>query len=185
MTASETILWRRIDTPGHDACRLTRRGNAWDLSGTAVFSAQSLPTRLDYRVLCDNRWHTQEGSVTGWSGSRVIEAHFRKNSDGSWTIDGRATDSLADCIDLDFGFTPATNILQLRRLALGIGERAVVPVAWFDIDADDLHRLPQTYERISERTYRYEAPTVGYAADLELNAFGFVRSYPHLWKQVE
>src|SRR5207244_2474062 len=31
------ILWRRLDTPGHDACRLERSDAGWELDGTAVF----------------------------------------------------------------------------------------------------------------------------------------------------
>ena len=31
------VLWRRLDTPGHDACRLVRNDAGWQLEGTAVF----------------------------------------------------------------------------------------------------------------------------------------------------
>ncbi|HEX9986221.1 MAG TPA: putative glycolipid-binding domain-containing protein [Thermoanaerobaculia bacterium] len=182
--ADDAILWERLDTPGHDACRLERRGSEWQLSGTAAFAAGSVPTCLHYAVACDSQWRTIEGSVSGWSGSQAVAVRFRRTSGGSWTMNDRATDALADCIDLDFGFTPATNILQLRRLSLGIGDRADVPVAWFDLEADGLQRLPQTYHRISGHAYGYVSPSAGYAAELEVNAFGFVRIYPGLWQQV-
>jgi hypothetical protein len=178
-----TALWTRLDTPGHDACRLARSAAGWMLAGTAVFAAQSAPACLHYSVVCDERWHTVEGEVSGWSGSNPISARFTKTHNGSWLMDGQRCDFLADCIDLDFGFTPATNLLQLRRLALDIGERADVDVAWFDV-GEGLQRLPQTYERLSRDTYRYRAPSVGYEAELELNALGFVRKYPGLWEEV-
>jgi hypothetical protein len=184
MTAA-TILWRRLDAPGHDVCRLTRHGAGWELSGTAVFAMQSVPTRVDYRVVVDAEWRTLHGSVSGWSGSTPIAAHFARTDGASWSMNGRLTDALADCVDLDFGFTPATNLLQLARLRLPIGERAEVPVAWFDLGSDELRRLPQTYRRLSDSKYAYEAPTVGYAAELEINASGFIRKYPGLWEEVE
>ena len=34
--AVAAILWRRVDAPGHDACRLDRDGSGWRLEGTAA-----------------------------------------------------------------------------------------------------------------------------------------------------
>jgi hypothetical protein len=99
-------------------------------------------------------------------------------------MNGQMIDSLADCVDLDFGFTPATNVVQLRRLSLAIGERVAVSVAWFDLETATLRRLPQTYQRLSDDRYAYEAPSVGYAAELEVGSSGIVRRYPGLWEQV-
>jgi hypothetical protein len=176
-------FWKRLDESGHDACRVTRTGDGWQLAGTAVFAFQSLPSCVNYSVVCDERWQTIEGSVTGWSGADEITERFTRTASGSWTMNDRPCDLPDDCADLDFGFTPATNLLQIKRLALRVGERADVPVAWFDIGAG-LQRLPQTYERLSADRYRYEAPSVGYAAELEVGTFGFVRTYPGLWQQI-
>ncbi len=87
-------------------------------------------------------------------------------------------------VDLDFGFTPATNMLQLSRIALKPGQRADFPVAWLDLDSVSLIELPQIYERRSEATYWYAAPTVPYQALLEIAPSGFVQSYPGLWRLV-
>jgi hypothetical protein len=82
---------------------------------------------------------------------------------------------------IDFGFTPATNFLQLHRCALGIGERAEFPVAWLDVPDPSLTLLPQRYEKRSGTTYWYESPQGPYTALLELVESGFVRTYPGLW----
>ena len=37
MQTIATILWRRLDTPGHDVCRLEHDGESWQLDGAAVF----------------------------------------------------------------------------------------------------------------------------------------------------
>ena len=99
-------------------------------------------------------------------------------------LNGAAVEGLDHLVDLDFGFTPATNVLQLSRIALEPGQRAEVPVAWFDLDSASLIELPQIYERRSEASYWYEAPTVPYRALLEIAPNGFVRSYPGLWRLV-
>lgn len=181
MTAT-SILWRRLDVPGHDACRLEGNEAGWQLEGTAVFRQDGLPARLDYVVSCDPAWQTRHGLVRGWIGSRSIEISIARTEGGEWAVNGAAVQGLAHCVDLDFGFTPATNLLQIRRLALVEGRSVDVPVAWLDVSTGVLDLLPQRYERRGPSTYWYEAPRFNYAALLEVTATGFVRRYPDLWE---
>lgn len=90
--------------------------------------------------------------------------------------------SVEGCSDLDLGFTPATNLLQLRRLALADGQAADVPVAWLDVSAGTLDLLSQRYERRTKGTYWYEAARFDYAALLEVDPSGFIQRYPELWE---
>jgi hypothetical protein len=176
------ILWRRLDTPGHDACRLDRVDAGWQLDGTAVFLHEGLPARLGYNLTCDLSWRTQRGHVQGWLGSQSIAFTITRTPEGAWTLNGAAVQGLHECVDLDLGFTPATNLFQLRRLALADAQAADVPVAWLDVAAGTLDLLHQRYERRSQTTYRYEAPRFGYAATLEVSPMGFVHKYPGLWE---
>jgi hypothetical protein len=89
---------------------------------------------------------------------------------------------VAHCLDLDFGFTPSTNLLQLRRLALAEGQGTDAPAAWLDVSTGAFAVLVQRYERRSATTYWYEAPRFSYAELLEVDPLGFVRRYPGLWE---
>ena len=151
------------------------------LEGTAVFLDDAGPARLAYRVTCDERWHARGGTVSGWIGPRAVDVEIVRTPNGAWTLNDKIVAGLETCIDLDFGFTPATNFFPLRRLALAIGEAADAPAAWLDDAARSLTLLPQRYERRTESTYWYESPSTGYAAELEFGADGFVRRYPDLW----
>jgi hypothetical protein len=177
-----SILWRRLDTPGHDACRLEGSDAGWELDGTAVFLHDGAPAQLAYRVACDLGWHTRQGQIRGWLGARAIEFLVVRTEDGVWTLDGDIVQGLENCIDLDLGFTPATNLQQLRRVALAEGEAADVPVAWLNMPAGTLELLPQHYERRGKATYWYEAPSMNYAALLEVDPAGFIHRYPGLWE---
>jgi hypothetical protein len=177
-----TALWRRLDTPGHDACRLEQRNAGWQLQGTAVFRHEAAPALLAYEVLCDQAWNTVQGQVRGWLGTHSVEFTIARTDAGVWTFNGAVAPGLERCVDLDFGFTPATNLLQLRRLALADGQAADAPVAWLDVSAKILMLLPQRYERRDEATYWYEAPTAPYAGFLEVASTGFIRRYPGLWE---
>jgi hypothetical protein len=177
-----SILWRRLDTPGHDACRLDQGDTGWTLDGAAVFSENGVPSRLIYQVSCDLAWRTEHGEVRGWLGGQPVEFSIVRTTEGVWTLNGAVVPDLGNCVDLDFGFTPATNLLQLRRSALAEGQAADVPVAWLDVSAGTLEVLPQRYERRAEATYWYEAPRFDYAALLEVEPAGFIHRYPGLWE---
>jgi len=85
--------------------------------------------------------------------------------------------------ELSAGFTPATNILSIRRIALPVGAEAEVTVAWLPaLDAKTLQPLRQLYHRIADDQYRYSCPDLPFDSTLRVNADGFVLDYPPLWE---
>jgi hypothetical protein len=180
LTAS--ILWRRLDAPGHDACRLQQTDSGWELAGTAAFLDHGEAARLTYEVLGDAEWRTQYSVVEGWIGSRSMLLRIERTPAGLWILNNTLVPRLEGCLDLDLAFTPATNLVQLKRLALPVGESADVPVAWLDPSTGVLERLEQRYERRGAQSYWYQAPRFGYAALLDIDGNGFVRRYPGLWE---
>lgn len=115
---------------------------------------------------------------------RTLAHDFRRGADG-WRHNGRPVPGLSHLVDLDFGFTPATNLQQLRRAALAPGGEADLPAAWFDLETSGLTELRQHYARLDGDRYAYRAPDLGYTAVLEFAASGFVRLYPGLWEMAE
>ncbi len=136
-----------------------------------------------YQVEVDPGWETKRGVISGFFGNRTVQHEIRRD-DAGWRLNGVRVEGLEHLVDLDYGFTPATNVLQLSRITLELGQSAEVPVVWFDLDSASLTELPQRYERRSEASYWYEAPTVPYQGLLEIAPNGFVRSYPDLWRLV-
>lgn len=177
-----SVLWRRFETPGHDACRLERSTTGWQIAGTGVFLENGTPTRLEYRVECNFEWVTQRSHVVGWVGAQPVEFTIVRSAQGIWTLNHTVVPGLEECADVDFGFSPATNALQIRRIALTEGQSAIVPVAWLDVSSSTLELLTQRYERRTETTYWYESPQFHYEALLEVTPTGFVRHYPDLWE---
>jgi hypothetical protein len=175
------ILWRRVDRPGHEACRFVSAQPGWRLEGTAIFRDGHDVACLNYWVACDRSWRTEEGEVVGWLGSTLV--HFRVSArGGEWALNGRPVADLTGCVDLDLGFTPATNTFQLRRVGLAQEQGADVPVAWLDVRAGTLERLEQRYERRTEMSYWYTAPRFKYEALIQVDARGLVLVYPGLWE---
>jgi hypothetical protein len=89
-----------------------------------------------------------------------------------------------DCVDVDLGFTPATNQIVLRRLSLRVGHSADAPAAYLRFPHMTLVRLPQTYTRTSRREYSYSALTLGYRGRLIVDLDGAIVRYPGLFTRV-
>jgi len=179
MTMKEnTILWRRLDMPGHEFCRCEQRDSAWYLSGAAVFLHDGHPCRLDYRVTCNAAWHTVSGAVSGWIGPRRIAIEVDLDALHRWRLNGMACSAVAGCTDIDLNFSPATNLLPIRRLNLAVGQEARVTAAWLRFPGFNLEGLDQHYRRLDEETYRYTSAGGQFSADLKVNQWGFVTCYP-------
>ena len=178
----QTILWRRVDLPGHDACSLRAAEGGWDLTGTAVFSSGGRPCRLLYSVECDDAWRTRSASVTGAIGRDPVQLEIVSLPGARWALNGRERAQVQDCVDVDLNFTPATNLIAICRLALRVGDRAEAPAAWLRFPELELEPLEQRYHRVAIDRYEYEAPGVDYAATLQVSEIGFVTRYPGLWE---
>jgi hypothetical protein len=104
----------------HEACRLEQSIAGWRLEGMAVFRHETGPASIVYGVDCGVGWETLSGQVRRRVGERRIDyAHPpRQSLDG----DDNPIPGLEHLVDLDFAFTPATNLQQLRRVSIGQGE---------------------------------------------------------------
>ncbi len=179
-----TILWRRLDVEGHEACRLVRLDEGWQLAGRAVFQQDSEPCCLAYRVTCDQQWRTRSARMSGFFGRREISHEIVRHADASWTLDGAMQPQLDGLIDVDVGFTPSTNLLAIRRFGLAAGQSAQAQSAYLAFPELRMFQLDQTYRRLDETHYAYESPVHGYHATLTVSPLGFVLDYPQLWSVV-
>jgi len=153
------------------------------LEGAAAFRDDGAVAQLAYRVTCDEYWRTLDAHIHGSLGSVEVDIGLRRSASGVWILNGEAVPGLRECVDVDLGFTPATNALQIRRVGLDVGQAADVPVAWLDVAARQLSLLEQRYERRTEKEYWYEAPRFDYAGVLVVNSAGFPIVYPNLWEE--
>jgi hypothetical protein len=180
-----SVAWRRLDLPGHDAATLVEGPTGVELRGMAVFRDNGVPTALSYGVRCDAQWRTTGAYVHGWRGAEAIELEIVRDETGRWSCGGATYPAVAGCLDLDLSFTPATNLLPLRRLGLAVGQRTEVRSAWLEWPVGILTPLTQRYERQSGSTYRYEADLPGgdtFAAELRVDPAGWVLDYAGLWQ---
>ncbi len=179
---SKSILWRRLDSPGHEFCRLFSQNSSWQLSGTAVFAHDQQPCQLSYLVVCSPEWKTLSARVDGFIGNQAIKIEISVDSARDWRFNGRESPEVAGCIDIDLAFSPSTNLLPIRRLNLDIGLEAEVRATWLRFPDFTLEPLEQIYRRIGVSEYRYESGGGSFVAELQVNEAGFITLYPKLWQ---
>ena len=179
---TETVLWRRLDRPGHEVCRVAGDATGWTLAGTAVFSHEGAPCALAYRVVCDADWRTLAATVTGRVGAREVDLAVRADGAGRWWLGDAEQPVVAGCLDVDLGFSPSTNLLPIRRLGLAVGEPVEVVAAWLPFPALAFEPLRQRYRREDERTVRYESAGGAFVRTLDVRPSGLVMRYPGLWE---
>jgi hypothetical protein len=183
MTDTRLKLWRRLDQPGHELSSLAIGGDgAATLRGTAVFAEGGVPTLVSYEVACGDGWRTRTARASGSLGTEAFDVILAVDATGKWTMNGTRVPAVDGCIDVDLSFTPATNLLPIRRLALPVGASAPVRAAWLRFPELTVEVLEQTYHRSSPKRYAYESDGGAFRAELEVDDAGMVVHYENLWK---
>lgn len=153
------------------------------LTGHVLTVSNGEPCEAHYMIDCSDDWVTRELNIQlmiGMSTRRLVVRH----SDGRWTRDHESITGLEDVRDVDLAFTPATNTLPLRRLALELGESRDVAAVWVHFPELTTECLEQRYTRIGTSTYRYESGGGAFTAVLDVDEYGMVVRYGDLWERV-
>lgn len=176
------VHWRALDREGDDKCRLARAGRGWLLVGHARFRDTAGFAALDYVIRCDEGWHVLSADLAGLHGQRDVSVQIIREG-GEWAVNGRPQPGLGGAEDLDLSFTPASNLMPLRRLQALEGVGIAVNAAWLDYPETALKPLDQTYRRTrAAHIVAYRARQTGFETQLCVDPSGFVTLYPGLWE---
>jgi len=188
------MRWRRLDVPGREEARIGQTAEGWRLTGELEVEEAGVRAQLVYVIECARDWRTRRAvvtDITGVTGSAAragapIQFDFAADGDGHWTLNGAPLPLVEGALDIDLGFTPATNLLPIRRLDLAVGERADVRTAWVRFPKLRVEALEQSYQREAARVFRYDALVDGerFQARLDTDAFGRVLLYEGLWEAI-
>ena len=185
MKADRWIIWRRLDEPGTDLCRIMRCDGAWHLLGCVTGLHGGAPCHINYRVTCDADWLTQDVRIAGWADRRRVDLVIRRDDGGGWTCNEQPVPSIEGTADIDLGFTPATNTVAVRRIDPAMGVSIETTAAWLDDSDWTLKPLRQIYRRVTKERFEYESPSNNFKAVLILDDAGLVRDYPTLWAALD
>ncbi|MBR8236880.1 putative glycolipid-binding domain-containing protein [Burkholderia sp. AU42008] len=176
------VAWQNVQTwQAAEWCRLDESRTGIALAGAVAGAIGGTPFRIDYAIACGADWLTRSARVTHWTGTAPPRQWDIACNAGQWTIDGVDAPALAGATDIDLGFSPSTNTLPIRRLALAVGESAEIRTAWLRFPDIVIVRGEQRYTRTAPNVYRYESGT--YAADIAIDDAGLVTDYDE-WRRI-
>jgi uncharacterized protein len=178
------LLWRRVDVPGIEYFRLWDSAAGPRLTGTVILADAGAPLRLKYAVACAPDWTSRGVHVALTRGAVTRHLKLTAGDGHRWWRSAEEVPAVAGCLDVDLAFTPATNILPLRRLGLAVGESREMTAAWVRFPDLSIEPLAQRYTRLDERRVRYESRDGSFTAELTVDEVGLVVSYPPLWERV-
>lgn len=179
--AIRPVIWKRKDVDGLESTRVRLLEPNWHVEGGAVFAFEGVACRLDYDIQCTRQWQTRSALVTGWIGERAIAIDIARSPAGEWRLNGAVVRQVAGCEDIDLNFSPSTNLLPIRRLALDVGMSANVRAAWLRFPELVLQPLEQTYTRLGLDTFHYKSGT--FEADITVDEEGLALDYA-VWTRV-
>lgn len=161
---------------------LTERGDAIIAEAVCIVAGDG-DFAARYRIQCDPDWRCRELDVEIIGAARPLR--LRGDARGHWAdADGRALPALDGALDVDLAFTPFTNTLPIRRLALPAGASAEIDVVYVRAPALSIAIDRQRYTCLERlRRYRYEAVDGSFTAELEVDSSGLVLTYPELFRR--
>lgn len=174
------ILWRRLDLPGHDACRLWTDSGMWRIEGMAVWDDARGPAQIAYEISAGDDWITHSARLMGRVGPQAVSLSIHRDSTGNWRVHGEAVPEVTGLQDIDLGFTPATNTLPIRRLRAARQDSADIAAAWLDPGDWQLKPLPQHYRQQGPDRWLYRSAS-GFETIMTIDGNGLVTDYPPVW----
>lgn len=195
---TKILLWEGTDVWRAEVSCVEPGPETFHACGTQL-GVDPVPYRLDYELELGPRWVTRRISVTSTGQDWERRLMLSRDEAGSWACEAEERGSvplaapgcdprtLFGALDCDLGCSPLTNTMPVLRHGLAAGPGAVDAVmAWIAVPGLDVHPSEQRYEH---RGPDGPGSIVGYrsgnfAAELRLDAEGFVLDYPGLARAV-
>lgn len=182
------VQWCDWEGNGLDHCSFTQPRESSILEGVVIGTREG-HYGAHYFVRTDASFRTREVRVDYVGGPRL---HLSADGEGHWhdLIRDEPIPSLAGCLDVDIGVTPATNTLAIKRLKLQEQASQAIAVAYIPLPAQITGDfLPQVAQQrysclaLNQR-YRYEGIFRGFTAELDVDKHGLVLDYHETFRRV-
>jgi uncharacterized protein len=180
------LCWRRImDDKSLEYAVVQPLLAGVELTGTIVSIHNDAPLEVHYRIECGADWLTRTVSIEQRLGLQRSSLSLSSDGSGKWS-DHRSgrIDTMTGCLDVDLELSPITNTLPIKRLNLAVGQSEEIAAAWIRFPSLEIVHARQSYERLSDRTYRYRSLASGFTADIEVDEIGLTIRYQGIWERV-
>jgi hypothetical protein len=192
---TKTIMWQNKDEANYsiEYFNLTSENGINTMKGTVILPLDQIPTLVYYEIVSDKYWKTRSVKISQqMPDNKNMSIDLRVSQEQNWreydTYTSSPSSTIIDFVsglyDADLQVTPSTNSLPINRLRLKEGESRKIDVVWIGFQGLTLDRQEQKYSRINNRYYKFEIPSTGFRAQLEVDKLGFVINYDTLWQRL-
>ena len=178
-------LWTPWEHAGLEHLRLTTGTDRSVADGLVLVVNDAHIYRVTYALRCDAHWRVRELRVAVETGRASTSLRLHADGQGHWTgAGGVPLPALDGCLDVDLAFSPFTNTLPIRRLALTPGASSEIAVVYLTLP--DLAPVTDGQRYTCQRRdhYRYDSLDSDFSAELPVDADGLVLDYPGLFRRV-
>ena len=182
------VMWVSLDEQAVEHLRLVTTKEGVSADGLIIHLDQAGSFRLRYRIDCDSAWQARKLEL-----SRLDESAntlvMHSDGKGHWTNNqGESISRLNGCRDIDIHYSPFTNTLAIRRLALRQGETGKIDVAFINVPDMKVSAVQQRYTLLKNTPegglYRYESLASGFTTELPVDSDGLVIDYPKFFRRI-
>lgn len=104
---------------------------------------------------------------------------------GRWgEMNGAHRHDLAGCTDIDLAITPFTSSVPIRRLALAVGDSAVVTSALIDVDTLGAVPVETRFERLTSRRFRRTDVATDTSTEFDVDEYGLIHDEPDAFRRL-
>ena len=122
------VLWQGLIAPSMERFIAARTDRGFELSGLILLAHQDVPYVGRYVVEVDESWRTRRVEVELEDGGQR-RLSLTADGDGHWSYDGQRRAEIDNCLDVVLEWSPSTNTLPIRRLAMASGESKKISAA--------------------------------------------------------
>ncbi|HWV23904.1 MAG TPA: putative glycolipid-binding domain-containing protein [Thermomicrobiales bacterium] len=174
------MIWRSTGDPGFEHVRIDEGHPEWTVFDSMfVREHEGVVRRGGYTLIVDKAWRVLElRLMVEQAPGSMTALHIMASGDGRWVdANQNPIPALDGCIDIDIRWSPLTNTLPIRRLALGEEEREI-RVAYVSLPDLDIRPVTQRYRRVDDATVRYWSESLPEGVLIAVDEDAFVVDYP-------
>jgi hypothetical protein len=179
----KNLLWTGIEYYSFENCLIKEQSAGFTIDSTIVGRYEEKLYRVEYKIITNTLWETLSMTVICRYNNKNLHHSFHRDASSNWWANGQPVEQFHGCIDVDIRVTPFTNTLPIRRLKLNRGESRELRVIYFDLLNDTVSPVSQRYTKVSDTVYHYENIPNDFEADIHVDEFGLVVSYPSLFER--
>ena len=180
----KNILWQSISSPSLEYFSLVKKGDYFSLSGNMALLLADVPAKASYQVHCSKNWETRNANICFSTKDHQQSLIVEKDSNNTWLINHSENTAFKECIDIDIGITPSTNMLPIQRLKLWPGQSQVITAIWVRFPELTIQPARQQYTCMDKHSYLYESLSSSFKATIKIDDLGIPIDYEYGWKRL-